>query len=165
MDDLFCYGIKIHPDKQIVKDAIQEVFVRIIEKQKSLKVTDKVKVYLFKSLRNQILEELRTKNRKHTIETLIGKAESTSSKDVEEEFMSLEEHKIREKILDLALQSLTEHQREALFLRYSLDHTYNEISGIMGIDIPSARTLIYRSVKQVRLFILENSLSKITNQD
>jgi len=161
VDDLFLYGVKIHPDKQLVKDAIQEVFTHIIEKQNTLKVTDKVKVYIFKSLRNQILEELRTRNRKNNIETSISRTDNNITIDAEQEFMSIEEHKIRERIINLALQNLSEHQRESVFLKYALNCTYEEIAKILEIDIASARTLLYRSLKQVKDFINKNSLFKL----
>jgi RNA polymerase sigma factor (sigma-70 family) len=155
VNDLFSYGMKIHPEKHMVKDAIQEVFIQLIERQKQIKLTDKVKVYIFKSLRNKILEDLRTKNRKNIIEINISQTFSNQEKDAEQKIISCEEEQTSKKIISSALQSLSGHQREAVFLRYTYNCDYDQISEILGIDVASSRTLIYRSLKNVKAFIRE----------
>jgi RNA polymerase sigma factor (sigma-70 family) len=159
-NEMFSYGMKIHPDKNLVMDSMQEVYVRIIEKRETLRATDKIKIYLFKSIRNKILEELRTKHRKDNIEVLIPTRDPDFAKEIENLGFSSEEPRLREKITHYSLNKLSKHQREGLFLKYSLNCSYKEISEILEIDIPSARTLIYRSLKQVKAFILENALLK-----
>ena len=155
INDLFSYGMKIHPDRNIVKDAIQDVFIQLIEKQNQIQLTDKVKVYIFKSLRNKILENLRTRNRKNNIEIAISQSISFLEKDVEQKIISSEEEQAYKDIIELAIQSLSGHQREAVFLRYTNDCDYEQISEILGIDVSSSRTLIYRSLKQIKAFIRE----------
>ena len=155
VNDLFSYGMKIHPDKNIVKDAIQDVFIQLIEKQNQIKLTDKVKVYIFKSLRNKILENLRTRNRKNNIEIVISQSINSLEKDIEQKIISSEEEQAYKDIIELAIQSLSGHQREAIFLRYTNDCDYEQISEILEIDVASSRTLIYRSLKQIKAFIRE----------
>ena len=64
---LYSYGLKIHGDQFLVKDCIQEVFIQLIDKRKELVISDNTSLYLFKSLRNKLLEELRSKNRRTDI--------------------------------------------------------------------------------------------------
>ena len=52
--------------------------------------------------------------------------------------------------LEKAMSTLTSKQREFLFLRFTQEKTYEEISFIMGVSIQSARTNIYRAIKSLR---------------
>ena len=153
IDELYSYGMKIWPDEYLVRDSIQEVFIQIIEKQKRLKLTTKIKTYIFKSLRNKILEELRSKFRRKVIASLIFKSENKSTMSVELSFIKFEENQNKAEIISLALNELSVHQREAIFLRYSNGYEYSEIAEIMGITIASARTLIFRSLKKLKVVI------------
>ncbi len=61
-----------------------------------------------------------------------------------------EEELHRRRILEAALASLSNYQREAIFLKYSQGFGYDKIAEILDVDIASARTLIYRSLKKVK---------------
>ncbi|OXE96571.1 hypothetical protein B0A79_22840, partial [Flavobacterium piscis] len=52
--------------------------------------------------------------------------------------------------LAVALNSLTQKQRNALHLRFSEDQSYEEISSTLEISLESCRTLIYRALKELR---------------
>ncbi|QGY46656.1 sigma-70 family RNA polymerase sigma factor [Maribellus comscasis] len=155
VDDLYSYGMKIYPDESLVKDSIQDVFIGLIEKQDKLSISSNVKAYILKSLRNKILEELRTQNRRNEIKNLIFTSEENYSGYADPFFAGLEEHHKQQEILSAALKNLSKHQREAIFLKYTNNCGYEQIAEIMEISIPSARTLIYRSLKQMKQFVLK----------
>lgn len=155
--ELFSYGLKIHGDEFLVKDCIQEVFIQLIDKRKKLALSDISTVYLFKSLRNKLLEELRSKNRRTDIAKSISYSDTYYENSAEQSTIhSEEEHFLRRK-MEAALNTLSDYQREAIFLKYSQGLGYEMIAAILGIDIFSARTLIYRSLKKVK----ESIFSKI----
>ena len=52
--------------------------------------------------------------------------------------------------LSVVLEKLTKKQKTGIFLRFNQEKSYEEISEIMGISIPTARTLIYRALKVLR---------------
>ena len=58
---LLNYGLCITSDKELVKDCVQDVFIKLISKSQDLQVT-KVTSYLLISLRNRLLDEFRRKN-------------------------------------------------------------------------------------------------------
>ena len=64
--------------------------------------------------------------------------------------MQSEEEQSRLVIMKAALSRLSDYQREALFLKYSQGLEYEKIAELLEIDISSARTLIYRSLKKVK---------------
>ena len=147
---LFSYGLKIHGDEYLVKDCIQEVFIQLIDKRKTLKLSDSTAAYLFKSLRNKLLEESRSKIRRTDIAKSISFGDDRNEMNAEQLIVSSEEEQLRTKIIEKALNKLSNYQKEAIFLKYSQGFEYKKIAEILEIDIASARTLIYRSLKLVK---------------
>lgn len=147
---LFSYGLKIHGDEFLVKDCIQEVFIQLIAKRKKLALSDATHVYLFKSLRNKLLEELRSKNRRIDLVKSISFGDAKHEMSAEQSIIYSEEEQIRSKIMETALNTLSDYQKEAIFLKYSQGFEYEKIAELLEIDIASARTLIYRSLKKVK---------------
>lgn len=147
---LFSYGLKIHGDEFLVKDCIQEVFIQLIDKRKKLVLSQDTSVYLFKSLRNKLLEELRTKNRRSDIARSIFLDDSAHEISAEQSAIHSEEEHFRTRTMNAALNKLSDYQKEAVFLKYSQGLEYEKIAELLEIDISSARTLIYRSLKKVK---------------
>lgn len=48
------------------------------------------------------------------------------------------------------LNMLNSRQKEAIYLRFQLDLSYEEISELLGINYQSARNLIHRSITKIR---------------
>ncbi len=156
--ELFSYGIRIYGDDQLVKDCIQEVFIHLIEKGKKLSITDFNSMYLFKCLRNKLFEELRTKSNRSDILRKMVSDEIEYDENIEQITVQSEEEIARRRILDAAMASLSNYQREAIFLKYTQNFSYDMIADILGVDIASARTLIYRSLKKIKESAFNNIL-------
>ena len=154
---LFSYGLKISGDEFLVKDCIQEIFIRLIDKRKEIRLQEDTSVYLFKSLRNKIIEELRSKNRRVDIVNSIVSGELNHEISAEQVTVSSEEEQLRSVTINAALNTLSDYQKEAIFLKYSQGLEYEKIAELLEIDIASARTLIYRSLKKVKESISSNS--------
>ncbi len=162
VDDLYSYGLRIYADTSLVKDAIQEIFIHFLEKQKKLPVSGNIKAYIFRTLRNKILEELRSRNRKTEIDTLIFNSGIASNLSSEQLLILNEEDNEKLKAVENALSQLSISQKEAIYLRYTNGYNYEQIAEIMDISIPSARTLIYRSLKQVRMLVFSSGKKTIS---
>lgn len=157
VNKLFAYGIKIHPDDSLVKDCIQDVFIQLIDKKQSLQITENTHLYLFKALRNKLFEELRTQNRKTLINQTIQLDANSFEQSAEQSIVLSEEEKYRKELMEKALNALNDYQREAIFLKYSQGFSYDQIAVLLDIEVASARTLIYRILKNVK----ENISGKI----
>jgi RNA polymerase sigma factor (sigma-70 family) len=150
---LFSYGLKIHGDGHLIKDCIQEVFIHLIDKRKKLKLTGSSQLYLFKSLRNKLMEELRSKNRRIEIVKSIALSEDNHEISLEQSMVqSEEEHLCHNKML-AALDKLSDYQKEAIYLKYSQGFEYEIIAEILDINIASSRMLVYRSIKKMKDFL------------
>lgn len=148
--NLVSYGMKICRDEELVRDSIQEVFIRLIQKRHKLKRNENIKGLVFKMLRNQIFDEIKLITKSQKTNKLIFTSGNTFEMDSEYLQIAREDEKKRESLITLALDQLSAHQKEAMILKYSNDFSYEQISQVMGIGVASARTLIYRTLKQMK---------------
>jgi len=160
-NQLYSYGLKIANDENLVKDSIQEVFIQLIDKRHTIKVTSTTHIYLFKSLRNKIFEEIRTCNRKQNILFSLGQEESYIENDVEQKLIDVENQSDLQLKVKTALQHLSSRQQEVIFLKFTEGFSYDEIANLLSIDKASARTLVYRSVKKIKDSLLADTTDEV----
>jgi RNA polymerase sigma factor (sigma-70 family) len=151
---LFSYGMKIYPDEELAKDCIQEVFIQLIRRRDKLKRDEINRGLVYRMLRNKIIDEIKLISRRKLADSRIQKNCVDFEADQERLHIGDEEEASRERLLSAALGHLSSHQKEAMFLKYSDGLTYEQISQVMGIHISSARTLIYRTLKQLKSELL-----------
>jgi RNA polymerase sigma factor (sigma-70 family) len=156
-DKLYSYGLKIINDDQLVKDSIQEVFIQLIDRRKSLIITSTIHIYLYKSLRNKLFEEFRSSNRKQDIIKLISEDEILMEDHTEQLMIDSEERQSIRNELISAMNQLTDRQKEVIFLRYTEGFDYDKIAELLNIDKASACTLLYRSIKSLRKTLNEKT--------
>ncbi|RIH63332.1 sigma-70 family RNA polymerase sigma factor [Mariniphaga sediminis] len=156
-DNLYSYGLKIINDEALVKDCIHEVFIQLIEKRKSLVVTSNIQIYLFKSLRNKLFEELRSEKRRKQILAQLPGSDDLPKNTIEQLIISTEEQQATERTIKQAIGSLTEHQQELIYLKYTEGLENHEIALLLDIDVASVRTLLYRALKKVRELLKINT--------
>lgn len=147
---MFQYGIKFKDDPEFIKDCIQDVFFKLIKKGKNLGPTNNIRFYLFKSLKNTILKKIEKDRRQEEIGNDL-KFEALFS--VEEEIAEKENTTSRERSLSLALKSLSDRQKEIIYLRYECGMEYSQICDIMHLKNDSARKLVFRAIKTLREII------------
>jgi len=152
-DDLIRYGIKLTRDPETVNDCIQNLFLKLWKNRYNLKQVKEIKPYLFRSLRNHIIDTLELKRQNipidHDIEELFI-VEFTA-----EDFIiaSQTEKETHERVIKL-LNQLTSHQRHAIYLRYFEDMEFENIAQIMNMQVQSIRNLISRGLLVMRNFIM-----------
>ena len=56
IDALLSYGIGLGFPRELIKDAIQDIFYKLSLKQKELEKVDNIKHYLFRMLKNRLLD-------------------------------------------------------------------------------------------------------------
>jgi RNA polymerase sigma factor (sigma-70 family) len=148
LDPLYRYGMKFVADESLVKDCIQDLFVKLHNNRASLSPTANPKFYLLFSLKNLILDSI-ARNRRLTYvspEDLPFIAAYQYSGDWEEPDG---EEEIKEKF-EQVMNMLNPRQKEAIYLRFQLGLSYEEISGLLQINYQSARNLIHRSISKIR---------------
>lgn len=150
VDAMFAYGKKITADSELVKDAIQDVFIKLHNNRTTLNDTKCIKGYLFVALKRTLINLFNDK-----IILSIDDHESVSfelellSKEsfLEENELYNEELKIQ---LDQALKELSPRQRESIYLYYIQEIPLTEIPELLGMNYQSTRNLLHRAMTKLR---------------
>ncbi len=151
VDDLFTYGLYLGFEREIIKDAIQDIFVRISTDDKIFDISN-IKFYLFKSLKNRLSDIYRKNKRLLSLDNFNIEEElpfqirvTVESKYIEEE----DRVRTKEEIEEM-LESLTNRQREIIYLRYVQEYEYEQISEILNITYSSCRKLVSKALSSLR---------------
>jgi len=152
IDMLFSYGMQLSNNKDHVMNCIHDLFVDLYKYRTKLAKTDNVKYYLFKSLKRKIYKKVNTKLvlTKDNFTNVNTTKTGIYSKSYEEDIIASEHVSERSIKLAEAMNSLTERQREALFLRFNEDRPYEEIAELLNVSVQTSRTTIYRAIKSLR---------------
>jgi RNA polymerase sigma factor (sigma-70 family) len=163
--DLFKYSIKIFDQPDLVKDSIQDVFMRIWEKRTSLGDVQNPKAYLISSVRRKLFAN--KESRKDEIsEDLLNSDGKNLFQFSATDFIESEEisQKVRDSLVN-AINSLPERQRELVFLRFYYDLRYLEISRIMEVNEQTVRNMMQRALANLRNKIDRKLWEGIDNLD
>ena len=146
---LFNYGCKLTNDKELLKDCIHDVFVKIYAKRTELDTIENFKSYLFISLKNKLCDEMR--KRVYVSDTSVEELEPiVSNDDVESRYMLIERDRLQHSFWEKLMNSLSPRQREALTLYYMEERKYEDICTIMDLNYQSVRNLMHRGLTKLR---------------
>lgn len=158
---LFDYGRKFTSDNYLIEDAIQNIFINLINAKEGLKNVKNAKSYLVVSFRNELfrlIKRVRKVNLNEFVPEILFVPDYSDEDVIEEEESSLEMRKILQK----CLHNLTSKQKEILFLRYDAGLSYEEISKVLGISIESSRTSVYRAIKSIKEDVCDLKIKYLT---
>ena len=148
-DFMLAYGLKFTTNRELVKDAIQNVFMRIISGHEHIGDTDNVKAYLMASLRREVTVSIRHQNmlsldnEQPRFNMLPMVAEVDSIEDSEEKKQLIF-------LLNKAITRLTLRQQEAIYLRYIQELPMKEVSTMLDMNYQSTRNLLHRAITKLR---------------
>ena len=145
---LFNYGLKLTIDKELLKDCIHDIFVKLYTKKDELGTIDNLRSYLFISLKNKLCDELR--RRMYMSDTAVEEVSISTPTDVEDDYMEEEQRKNEFSLVRRLLDQLSPRQREALTLYYIEEKKYEDICEIMNMNYQSVRNLMYRGLTKLR---------------
>ena len=133
-------ALAILGDVQEAEDAVQDTFLRYLEKRPELRDGDHEKAWLLKVTANRCKSILRTRRRRPTVELL----------DI---YPVPEEEGSRE--LMEAILTLPANQRSAVHLHYYEGYTSEEIGAILGQRPGTVRSHLSRARDALRRYLLE----------
>ena len=145
---LFNYGLKLTIDKELLKDCIHDIFVKLYTKKDEIGTIDKLRSYLLISLKNKLCDELR--RLMYMSDTAIEEVSISTPTDVEDDYMEEEQRKNEFSLVRRLLEHLSPRQREALTLYYIEEKKYEDICEIMNMNYQSVRNLMHRGLTKLR---------------
>jgi RNA polymerase sigma factor (sigma-70 family) len=149
---LFQYCIRFTPDRSLIKDVLQDFFLRLLTRKERLPEVNDPGRYLMVSVRRELLRRL-TKASRLPVEAMTGE-DYAFHLELSPENVLIDkqsgEHQSRH--LQDTIDGLTPRQKEAIYLYFYNDSSYEEIAEIMGLkEVKYARTLVYRALSELRL--------------
>jgi len=151
---MFLFGNKFVADKELLEDAIQELFLELWQSKSQTPVYS-VKAYLLKSLKYKLLKLIKANEQQ---KTLRDPNDSYFEWSHENFLIEQQENQEKRELILMAVAQLTNRQKEIIYLKYYQNLNYEEISDIMNINYQVARNLLYQSIKALKK-ILSNALT------
>jgi RNA polymerase sigma factor (sigma-70 family) len=142
---LYQYGKKISNDPELVKDSIQDLFIKLWNNRENLNETTSIRYYLLTSLKRKLLDVLRSPQAKFTFNNELIENDILIVNDIEEEDLQTK----KEDVLK-ALNRLSSHQKKLLQLKFYKNLSNQEIAQEMGITIQSVYNAVFKTLKSLR---------------
>ena len=157
VDDLYHYGMHFCRDSERVKDCLQDLFQCLWHDREHLNVEiNNTRYYLITSLRRRLLRSLERTRRNRTVE--LGDTFDFELIPSREDIIIRDETYLRlAKDLHEGISTLSRRQREAIYLRFYQNISYEEIAKLMDIKVESVYNIISKAIallKNLFLFIL-----------
>ena len=129
------------------RDLVQDVFLRVWDGRSEWRVDRSLKAYLYQSVRNRALNEVRNRD---TRNAAVDDLEYTSSRHRKPSAADAAHGNALSRQVDEAIQSLPRRRRMAFLLHRRHGFTYQEIATVMGITAKTVENQIGRALKSLR---------------
>jgi RNA polymerase sigma factor (sigma-70 family) len=147
--DLFNWGMRLYPEKDFIKDMIQDMFLGLWKIKDTVSVVDNVQAYLLVMLKRKIFQEVTARDSKSPLpisddyEFLVEF--SSDLRLIEEEHEIYQMRKI-----ERLLNDLPSRQKELIYLRFYQNLNFEEIAETMQLGRQSVYNLFQKSLKSLR---------------
>lgn len=153
--NMFRYGSNFSCSKEILEDAIHDVFVELYTKRSNLKDVKQVKGYLLISLKNKLLNmHRRDKNiqfvgASYSIEELYPQILTQLTTPISD-ILKKEQIEKQQKLINYLKVDFTDKENEILYLRYVEELSIKEIAAALNIKEQTARNLLHKAISKMR---------------
>ena len=151
INELYSYANQFTRDKALIKDAVQDVFVRLFEKSKNLSDTDSIKFYLYKSIKREVTYLIK-KARKSEDRLLTHKGLDFEYESSIEEILidrQIKEQNIKR--IRKAANNLHKRQREIIFYHFFEGFSIKQIKELMNFNsLQATHNLLNRALIQLK---------------
>jgi RNA polymerase sigma factor (sigma-70 family) len=148
VDYLYNYCRRISTDLDLIEDAVQELFIELWDRRARLGTTTHIRPYLLTSIRRKVIYLLKKKGK---ITNQVDEALAFQTDEaVDAEIIQSEVQKEQSDHISAALETLSKRQREAIYLKFFNESSYEEICDIMEVNYQSARNLVSSGLKKMK---------------
>lgn len=146
---LTSYGHRLTPDRQLLEDAIHDLFIDLWRRKEHLNDAENIRFYLFRALRNRLSRNGRN-NIFEQAEDIDGFLDYLVALSCEQQHIHSEGVDERTRRVRRAVEGLSERQKEVINLRFYHGMSLDEISGLMGLSKQGVSNLLYKSYAVLR---------------
>jgi RNA polymerase sigma factor (sigma-70 family) len=142
---LYNYGLKFCSDKELIKDCIQDLFIKIWNNRENLNDTTSVKYYLFTSLKNKLIDALKSSSQKFKVSDDVMNLDVVDEEDSESELFYFQKERVFS-----AMNKLSRHQQKVLEMKFYKNQSNQEIAQELGITIQSVYNSVFKTLRSLR---------------
>ena len=153
INKLFEYGSRFGNDEEIVKDCIQDLFVKIWTNRNSLTNVISIRNYLFTSLRGQLFNRLERDKKIIYEDNLEDNYDFEMVFPSENRLIAIEKDQKLAGKMTAAMNKLSPRQKESIYLRFYEGLTYPELAQVMNISVKSSYKLIAKALDSLKEYV------------
>ena len=150
-NQVFYYCVRYVENKEIAEDLTQDVFLAVWNKREVINADISFSAFLYTITRNLIYDTFRALNTRSRIYRILLEHAVDYTEEVER---NLEEKNIRE-LLQKALKSLTERQKEVFILSREKGLSHKEIAQELGISVYTVQDHMKDALEKIRAYLLK----------
>lgn len=143
------YGVRLSQNKELIEDAIHDLFVKIFNNRNNLGDLKNIRAYLFVSLRSNFLNKIARENKVVATE-FDEHFPFNLNFSIENEYLDKESNAQQVKTIVESLNKLSPRQREIIYLQYYQELNYDEIADILGITVKACYKLNARALEAMK---------------
>ncbi|RAJ74991.1 RNA polymerase sigma factor (sigma-70 family) [Chitinophaga dinghuensis] len=147
---LYEYAMRLHSEEELVKDTIQELFIKLWTNRQNLSDSVDLRPYLFVAMRSTLYNRLRPRRNVKLIAFDKDQHDFLAHFSTEHAYINNEQVQQQQKQIADALNQLNSRQKEIIYLRYFEEMDYDQIGAIMNISVKGAYKLSARALKNMR---------------
>lgn len=133
-------------DEALAGDCTQELFLRLIEKSAAFDPNRRFSAWIYAIAANMVKNEYRSRSRRPELQRL---PEEGLPQDTAPELFARLDASARQRLLEQALQGLSEQQRECFLLRYQEELPIQEISEIVGCPEGTVKSRLHYALRKL----------------
>lgn len=148
---LCLYAFSIIPDEELVKEIVNDVFLKIWQKLGDIDIKHGIKPFLYRCVHNSCIDYLELKKglRQDQMINISDKHKELIGQNEEYIFEQLSFHEVEKDVMK-SIDQLPPHCKEIFLLsRFEL-LTYNEISEKLNISVNTVKTQVSRALDSLR---------------
>ncbi|MBS1632845.1 MAG: RNA polymerase sigma-70 factor [Bacteroidetes bacterium] len=151
---LCSYAFTFIKDKESCEDLVQEIFIKIWEKEKMELGVEKIKFYLFTAVRNNCYNKLQ-KDKKNIIQEL---QDEDVSEEINFRIENYETEPDPKHLVSNALQLLPPKCKEIFMLSRLSGLTYRQIADSLEISVKTVENQMGKAITILKKFAKENKI-------
>jgi RNA polymerase sigma factor (sigma-70 family) len=144
---LYNYGRKFTENEALLEDAVQEVLMDLWKNKERLSSISFPHTYLFSSFRFILFKKIKQES---GIKAYTGISGTEPEFGADHLMIRNETDAALKQQLQQALNTLTPRQREAIFLRFYEELSYEEIAGVLDISTKATYKIVARALLQLK---------------
>lgn len=149
--ELYFLAKKYLKNEELAKDSVQDIFLKLWKKRKTLDESSSIKSFLYTMLKNHVLNMIRDKKNHRKILNDLGQTDQRKfSRSRTEEEVIYSEYR---DLVHTALKQLSPAQRKVFKMRSFEGLSNAEVAGKRKVSVNTVKTQFYLSSKFIRNYL------------